>query len=59
MSKTNPDYVLRAQLITQVLLSLDDQEYSVIGSMRLGGVDTRLLNELGVIVDEIIKAAKR
>ena len=59
MSKINPDYVLRAQLIAQLLLSLDDQEYSVIGSMLRGGVDTRLLNELGVIADEIIKASKR
>lgn len=59
MSKTNPDYVLRAQLITKMMLSLDDQEYSVIGSMRRGGIDARLLEDLGVIADEIIKVAKR
>lgn len=59
MSKTNPDYVLRAQLITKMMLSLDDQEYSVIGNMRRNGLDDRLLRGLGIIADEIIKVAKR
>ena len=59
MSKTNPDYVLRAQLITKMMLSLDDQEYSVIGNMRRNGIDDRLLRDLGIIADEIIKVAKR
>lgn len=59
MSKTNPDYVLRAQLITKMMLSLDDEEYSVIRHLRRDGIDDRLLRDLGIIADEIIKVAKR
>jgi len=59
MSKTNPDYVLRAQLITQMPLSLDDPDYSIIQNTRRNGIDQRLLDDLGFLAGEIIKVAKR
>lgn len=59
MSKTNPDYVLRAQLITQMLLSLDGPDYSVVHSMQKSGVDSRRLEALAAIAAEVIKVAKK
>lgn len=59
MSKVNPDYVLRAQLMTQMLLSLDGPDYSVVHSMQKSGVDRRRLEDLAAIASEVIKAAKK
>ena len=58
MSKTNPDYVLRAQLMTQMLLSMDGPDYSAVYSMRKNGIDSRLLADLAFIAAAVIKASK-
>ena len=59
MSKTNPDYVLRAQLITQLLISRNASDYCSVDAIRSGGIDHRLLADLGVIAEVIIEVAKR
>lgn len=59
MSKTNPNYELRAHLITQLMLSFDGPDYSVVGDMRRNGIDYRLLESLGILAAEIIKVAKQ
>ena len=66
MSKTDPEYVLRAQLITQVLIARYGEELGRTSIMethircrddgRVYGVE---IDNARVIVDEIIKAAKR
>lgn len=66
MSKTNPDYVLRAQLITQVMTSIYGEDLGSTSTMmnhmqkradrRVYGIE---IDNISLIVDEIIKVAKR
>ena len=59
MSNTNPDYVLRAHLITKLLMSLDEPEDPVVDYVLRHRNREALMADLGTIVSEIIKAAKR
>ncbi|HEY7822879.1 MAG TPA: hypothetical protein VIG24_08610 [Acidimicrobiia bacterium] len=66
MSKTNPDYVLRAQLITQVMIAAHGKD---LGSQMIlerhlkyrddGRVFDSEIADASLVVDEIIRAAKR
>lgn len=66
MSKTNPDYALRAQLITQVMIAVHGEDVGSEGVMQRhlkyrgdGRVFGFEIDAASWVVDEIIKAAKR
>lgn len=66
MSKANPDYVLRAQLITQIMVAVHGEDLGSTSTMmshmrkrvdgRVYGIE---IDNISLVVDEIIKVAKR